>query len=405
MLRPYVCFMHEASMFTKKTIRDAEWRGQRALVRVDFNVPIKDGRVGDDTRIRAALPTLAFLLEHGASVVLCSHLGRPKDGPDPKYSLAPVAAHLESLLGRPVKFVGALVGPEAEAKASALKPGEVLLLENTRFEAGETKNDPALAAGLARLGTTYVNDAFGSAHRAHASTEGVARHLPAVAGLLMEKELTYLGKVMEAAEHPFIAILGGAKISDKVGVIESLLQRADRLLIGGGMGNTFLAARGVPMGDSLVEAEAVEKARAVLMSAGEKILLPTDAILADGANAEAARKTVVLGEVPPGWRAMDIGPATVRQFTAAIASARLVVWNGPMGVFEMAPFAEGTFAVARALADNKGTTIVGGGDSAAAMAQAGLAGKMTHVSTGGGATLELLEGKDLPGVAALMDRA
>jgi len=391
-------------MFSKKTIREIDWQGQRALVRVDFNVPLKGGAVADDTRIRAALPTLQYLREQGGSIVLCSHLGRPKGGPDPQYSLAPVAAHLEALLGRPVKFVGALVGPAAEAAASTLTPGEALVLENTRFEPGETKNDPTLAASLARLGSVYVNDAFGSAHRAHASTEGVAHHLPAVAGLLMEKELTYLGKVMEAAEHPFVAILGGAKISDKIGVVESLLRRADRLLVGGGMGNTFLAARGVAMGDSLVEAEALESARAILESAGDRLLLPTDVVAADAFAAEAARQTISLGEIPSGWRAMDIGPATVRRFTEALASARLVVWNGPMGVFEMAPFAEGTFAVARALAAGSATTIVGGGDSAAAVAQAGLTGRITHVSTGGGATLELLEGKVLPGVEALMDR-
>jgi len=391
-------------MFSKKTIREIDWQGQRALVRVDFNVPLKGGAVADDTRIRAALPTLQYLREQGGSIVLCSHLGRPKGGPDPQYSLAPVAAHLEALLGRPVKFVGALVGPAAEAAASTLTPGEALVLENTRFEPGETKNDPTLAASLARLGSVYVNDAFGSAHRAHASTEGVAHHLPAVAGLLMEKELTYLGKVMEAAEHPFVAILGGAKISDKIGVVESLLRRADRLLVGGGMGNTFLAARGVAMGDSLVEAEALESARAILESAGDRLLLPTDVVAADAFAAEAARQTIALGEIPSGWRAMDIGPATVRRFTEALASARLVIWNGPMGVFEMAPFAEGTFAVARALAAGSATTIVGGGDSAAAVAQAGLTGRITHVSTGGGATLELLEGKVLPGVEALMDR-
>lgn len=391
-------------MFSKKTIRDVQWQGQRALVRVDFNVPVKDGKVADDTRIRAALATLEHLGQQGAAIVLCSHLGRPKDGPDPKYSLAPVAAHLQALFGRPVKFVSALVGPEAEEAASALKAGELLVLENTRFEPGETKNDPGLAASLARLGSVYVNDAFGSAHRAHASTEGVAHHLPAVAGLLMEKELTYLGKVMAAAEHPFVAILGGAKVSDKIGVVESLLRRCDRLLVGGGMGNTFLAARGVAMGDSLVETEALESARAILETAGDRLVLPTDVIAADAFAAEAAHQTISLGEIPTGWRAMDIGPATVRRFTEALASARLVVWNGPMGVFEMSPFAEGTFAIARALAGGSATTIVGGGDSAAAVAQAGLAERITHVSTGGGATLELLEGKDLPGVAALQDR-
>jgi phosphoglycerate kinase len=392
-------------MFTKKTIRDLEWRGQRALVRVDFNVPLKDGRVSDDTRMRAARPTLDYLLEHGASLVLCSHLGRPKEGPDPKYSLAPVARHLESLMGRPVRFVGALVGPEAEEVAQGLQPGQLLMLENTRFEPGETNNDPSLSAALARLGTAYVNDAFGSAHRAHASTEGVAHHLPAVAGFLMEKELTYLGQVMEGAAHPFVAILGGAKISDKIGVIESLLGRADRLLVGGGMGNTFLAARGIPMGDSLVEAEALESARALLAKAGDRLLLPTDVVAADAFAAEATRKVIALGQLEPGWRALDIGPKTVEAFQQALASARLVVWNGPMGVFEMAPFAEGTFAIARALAQGSATTIVGGGDSAAAVAQVGLTDKMTHVSTGGGATLELLEGKELPGVAALQDRS
>ncbi len=392
-------------MFSKKTIRDIELRRQRALVRVDFNVPLKGGKVADDTRIRAALPTLQYLIEHGASIALCSHLGRPKEGPDPQFSLAPVARHLESLIGRPVQFVGALVGREAEAAAKALTAGAVLVLENTRFEPGETKNDPALAASLARLGTLYVNDAFGSAHRAHASTEGVAHLLPAVAGFLMEKELTYLGKVMEAAEHPFIAILGGAKISDKIGLVESLLRRADRLLIGGGMGNTFLAARGVAMGDSLVESEAIDSARVLLETAGDKLLLPTDVVTADAFTAEAARRTLSLGEVPNGWRAMDIGPDTVRRFTETLAPARLVVWNGPMGVFEMAPFAKGTFAIARALAAGTATTIVGGGDSAAAVAQAGLTDRITHVSTGGGATLELLEGRVLPGVAALQDRA
>jgi len=391
-------------MFAKKTIRDVELNGARALVRVDFNVPLEDGVVADDTRIRAALPTIRYLFEHGASVVLCSHLGRPKDGPDPKFSLAPVAKHLEALLGRAVDFVGALVGPQAEAAATGLRPGEALLLENTRFEPGETKNDPALAAALARLGTLYVNDAFGSAHRAHASTEGVARHLPAVAGFLMEKELTYLGKVMEAAEHPFVAILGGAKTSDKIGVVESLLRRADALLVGGGMGNTFLAARGVPMGDSLVEVEALDRARSLLDSAAAQLHLPLDVVVADAFRADASRRTVDLGEVPAGWRAMDIGPKTIAQFGEDLRSARLVVWNGPMGVFEMAPFAEGTYAVARALAESRATTIVGGGDSASAVARAGLADRMTHVSTGGGATLEFLEGKELPGVAALLDR-
>ena len=374
------------------------------MVRVDFNVPLKDGAVADDTRIRASLPTLRYLTEHGASAVLCSHLGRPKAGPDPQFSLRPIAVHLAGLLGRPVGFVEALVGAEAEAAAASLAVGDVLLLENTRFEPGETKNDPTLAAGLAHLATLFVNDAFGSAHRAHASTEGVAHLLPAVAGFLMEKELTYLGKVMEATERPFIAILGGAKISDKIGVVESLLGRADRLLVGGGMGNTFLAARGVAMGDSLVEQESLETARGILSRAGDRLVLPVDAVVAQAFAADAEQRAVDLGSVPDGWRAMDIGPKTVEQFKKVLAPARMVIWNGPMGVFEMAPFAAGTIGVAQALAGTSAVTIVGGGDSAAAVAQAGLTEKMTHVSTGGGATLELLEGKELPGVAALQDR-
>jgi phosphoglycerate kinase len=391
-------------MFAKKTVRDLDLRDQRALVRVDFNVPIKNGRVSDDTRIRAALPTIQYLTKNGASVVLCSHLGRPKGGPDPAFSLRPVAEHLAGSLGAPVGFVPAMVGSEAEARASALKPGEILLLENTRFEPGETKNDPELAAKLARLGTVYVNDAFGSAHRAHASTEGVARHLPAVAGFLMEKELTYLGKVMEAPEHPFVAILGGAKISDKIGVVESLLQRADQLLVGGGMANTFLAAQGLSLGDSLVEAEVLDTARQLAGRAGGKLRLPTDAVIADAFSETANHRVVPIGNISAGWRILDIGPETAKAFGQSLGTAKLVVWNGPMGVFEFPVFAAGTRAVAEALADCRGTTIVGGGDSAAAVAQAGLAQRVTHVSTGGGATLELLEGKTLPGVAALQDR-
>jgi phosphoglycerate kinase len=297
-----------------------------------------------------------------------------------------------------------MVGPEAETAATALKAGEILLLENTRFETGETKNDAGLASRLARLGTAYVNDAFGSAHRAHASTEGVARHLPAVAGLLMEKELVYLGRAMENPERPFVAILGGAKISDKIGVVESLWARADRLLVGGGMANTFLAARGQAMGDSLVEPEALEQASAVLAHTGDKLTLPIDAVIADAFSESANRRTLALGDVPAGWRILDIGPATVEVFRQALRPAKLIVWNGPMGVFEFPPFAAGTQAVALAVAESQATTIVGGGDSAAAVAQAGLADRVTHISTGGGATLELLEGKILPGVAALLDR-
>jgi phosphoglycerate kinase len=391
-------------MFSKKTVRDIDVRGQRVLVRVDFNVPIKDGRVADDTRIRAALPTIEYLVTNGASVILCSHLGRPKGGPDPAFSLRPVAEHLAGVLGKPVAFVAAMVGPEAEKRAGEMAPGDILLLENTRFQAGETKNDPGLAAQLARLGTIYVNDAFGSAHRAHASTEGVAHRLPAVAGFLMEKELVYLGRVMESAEHPFVAILGGAKISDKIAVVQSLLARADRLLIGGGMANTFLAAQGVELGESLVETDVLDTARRLMQQAGAKMHLPTDAVVADAFSETAAHRIVPVGNVPTGWRVLDIGPLTTDAYRAALVGARLVVWNGPMGVFEFAPFAAGTLAMALAVAECGGTTVVGGGDSAAAIAQAGLTAKITHVSTGGGATLELLEGKTLPGVAALQDR-
>ena len=391
-------------MFNKKTVRDIEVKGKRILVRVDFNVPIKDGRVGDDTRIRAALPTLHYLLERQAALVLCSHLGRPKGKPQPEYSLRPVAEHLAGLLQRPVAFAESCVGPEAEAAARALGPGGVLLLENTRFFKEETENEPGFSARLAALAELYVNDAFGSAHRAHASTEGVARHLPAVAGFLMEQELTYLGQALAAPEHPFVAILGGAKISDKIGVVESLLERADRLLIGGGMANTFLAAAGRAMGESLVESASLEIAATLLGRAGDKILLPTDLVVGDRFEAEAERRVVAADAVPAGWRAMDIGPQSIEAFTRALQGARLVVWNGPMGVFEFPAFAAGTQAVARAAAECGATTIVGGGDSVAAIQQAGLSDRISHISTGGGASLEFLEGKTLPGVAALLDR-
>lgn len=389
----------------KKTIRDIDWQGKRALVRVDFNVPLSDsGRISDDARIQAALPTLEFLREQGAALVLMSHLGRPKGEPDPQYSLRPVAERLGQLLGTDVAFVPALTGEEAEQAVAALQPGDVLLLENTRFEPGETKNDPALALALARLGDVFVNDAFGSAHRAHASTAGVAAHLPAVAGLLMEKELAFLGGALAEPERPFVAILGGAKISDKIPVIEALLQKVDAVLIGGGMANTFLAAEGYEMGDSLVEADALATAER-LMQAGAGILqLPVDLVVADQFTADATRQTVSVDEVPAGWMALDIGVATVAHFSNRLAGARTVVWNGPMGVAEFPAFARGTVAIAEMLAGlSNATTIIGGGDSAAAVRQAGLADAMSHVSTGGGASLEFLEGKSLPGVAALND--
>ncbi|HWQ13845.1 MAG TPA: phosphoglycerate kinase [Roseiflexaceae bacterium] len=392
----------------KQTIRDINWKGKRALVRVDFNVPLEDGVITDDTRIRAALPTIRYLLEHGASVILMSHLGRPKNKVVESLRMAPVVARLAELLpeAAAVKGTRVTVGEAAEAAARDLRPGEVLVLENTRFDPREEANDESMARELARLGDVYVNDAFGSAHRAHASTEGVAHFLPAVAGLLMEAELKALQGALESPERPFVTIIGGAKISDKIGVIDNLLGRVDALLIGGGMANTFLLAQGAKMGDSLVEPDAVDTARRLLEEAerrGVRLLLPIDLVVADAFSADANRKVVPAREVPDGWRALDIGPETVRQFTEVIRGARTVIWNGPMGVFELAPFAAGTRAIAQAMAECQGMTIVGGGDSVAAVEQAGLADRMRHISTGGGASLELLEGKELPGVAALND--
>ncbi len=390
--------------FNKKTLRDVELAGRRALVRVDFNVPLLNGKVSDDTRIQAALPSIRYLLEHGASAVLCSHLGRPKGAPDPSFSLQPVAARLSELLGLPVAFSSDCVGLEAETAAAGLAPGQLLLLENTRFHKGEKENDPEFARQLASLADLFVNDAFGSAHRAHASTEGVAHFLPAVAGFLMEAEIRQLGRALSARVEPYIAILGGAKISDKIGVVEQFLARANRLLIGGGMANTFLAAEGLELGESLVEQAAVPQARELLDSAGDKVVLPVDAVVANAFAADAEHRVVPIHEVPARWRIMDIGPETVERFRAELRDAELIVWNGPMGVFEFPPFSTGTFELARAVAASGGFTIVGGGDSAAAVAQAGLADQIDHVSTGGGAALEFLEGRTLPGVAALQDR-
>lgn len=391
-------------MFNKKTIRDIHPQGKRVLVRVDFNVPIKDSKVTDDTRIQAALPTLRYLLEHDASLILCSHLGRPKGKVDPALSLRPVAGRLAELLGKPVAFVEECIGTDVRTAVEALKPGELLLLENTRFHPQETENDAQFAAELASNAVLFVNDAFGSAHRAHASTEGVAHHLPAVAGLLMEKELQYLGAALEDPARPFVAILGGAKISDKIAVVERLLEKADRVLIGGGMANTFLAARGFDMQESLLENQAIALAADLLDKSSGRLLLPTDVAVGERFSAEASREVVPVDAVPVGWRVMDIGPETVADFREAISDAKLIVWNGPMGVFEFEAFAEGTWAVAQAVADCEGTTIVGGGDSAAAVHKAGLEHRISHVSTGGGASLEFLEGKTLPGVAALEDR-
>jgi len=391
-------------MFDKKTIRDIDPKGKRVLVRVDFNVPIKDGKVGDDTRIRAALPTLQYLLDHGAALILCSHLGRPKDAPDPQFSLRPVAGYLGKLLGKPVSFVEDCIGPKAESVAKALKPGEVVLLENTRFHPGEKKNDPEMARQLASLAEIFVNDAFGSAHRAHASTVGVAKFLPAVAGFLMEKEIQYLGQAIANPEKPFIAVLGGAKISDKIGVIKNLLTKADAILIGGGMANTFFKAQGYPLGDSLVEEEVLDTARELLEQGKTHLRLPVDVVIADKFEADAKHKTMPMGQIPDGWRILDIGPDTVESFAKVIKGAKTVVWNGPMGVFEFPEFAKGTFGVAKALAESNAVSIVGGGDSVAAIQQSGVVSKITHISTGGGASLEMLEGQTLPGVAALQDK-
>ncbi len=391
-------------MFNKKTIRDIDAKGKKVLVRVDFNVPTKDGVVGDDTRIQAALPTIKYLLEQGAAVILCSHLGRPKGGPEEKYSMKPVAEHLAKLLGMPVAFATDCIGTAAADAAKALKPGGVLLLENTRFHAEEEKNDMEMAKQLASLADLYVNDAFGTAHRAHASTEGVTHFLPGVAGFLLEKEIKYLGQVVADPKKPFVAIMGGAKISDKIGVIKNLLTKADAVLIGGGMANTFFKAQGFDMADSLVEDEALETAKSLLKDAGSKLMLPVDVVLADKFDAEAQSKTAKVGNVEAGWRILDIGPDTVSAYSKVIEGAATVVWNGPMGVFEFPRFAKGTFDVAKAVAACKGVTVVGGGDSVAAIQESGLADKITHISTGGGASLEMLEGLELPGVAALQDK-
>jgi phosphoglycerate kinase len=391
-------------MFNKKSISDLDVEGKRVLVRVDFNVPIKDGKVGDDTRIRAALPTINYLLEHGAAVILCSHLGRPKGVPSPEFSLKPVSEYLGEILGKRVSFADDCIGREAQEIAETIEPGQLLLLENTRFHAGEKANDPAMAEALASLADLYVNDAFGSAHRAHASTEGVAHYLPSAAGFLLEKEIRYLGEAVADPKHPFVAILGGAKISDKIGVIENLLERADQILIGGGMANTFFKAQGYPVGDSLVEEEALETARQLVQTESARLRLPVDVVIADGFDNEAESRVMAMGPVPDGWRILDIGPETVESFGKILSNAGTVVWNGPMGVFEFPNFAKGTFGIAKAIAACDATTIVGGGDSVAAVKESGVADRVTHISTGGGASLEMLEGKILPGVEALPDK-
>jgi len=395
----------------KMTLHDADVRGKRVLMRVDFNVPMgKDGTVANDERIRASLPSIRYVLDRGGSLVLMSHLGRPKGKVDPVFSLAPVAKHLAGLLpGAAVRFAEDCVGEKAETAAGSLRSGEVLLLENLRFHAEEEKNDRAFAARLASLGEVYVNDAFGTAHRAHASTAGVTAHFPVrAAGLLMEKEIDYLSRLLENPQRPFVAVLGGAKISGKIDVIRNLAGTVDRLLIGGGMCGTFFAARGLEIGDSLLEEDRIGMARELLESDGaRKMLLPRDALVADRLEEDAETRVVPVGGVEKGWRIADIGPETAAAFAAEIGSARTVFWNGPMGVFEMKPFARGTESLARALAEateRGAVTVVGGGDTVRALHEAGVASRVSHVSTGGGASLEFVEGKELPGIAALSDR-
>jgi phosphoglycerate kinase len=392
------------SSLKKKSLHDIDTASHKVLVRVDFNVPLKDGQVADDTRIRAALPTIEHLQRQGARIILCSHLGRPKGQPVPELSLRPVADKCSEIMGEEVSFVEDCVGQKVIDAVNALWPGQILLLENTRFHPGETKNDPSFASELASLAEIFVNDAFGTAHRAHASTEGVAHLLPSVAGFLMEKELSYLGDVLDDPKHPFTAILGGAKVSDKIGVVRSLLRNADTLLVGGGMANTFLASKGYQLGNSLVEEGSLTLAAEILEQAGDALLLPIDAVVADSFDAQANSQIVVVENVPEGWMILDIGPQTIERFKEVLQVSRLVVWNGPMGVFEFAPFAKGTEAIARSIAESDAISVVGGGDSAAAIRQAGLTDKISHVSTGGGASLEFLEGKELPGVAALDDK-
>ena len=394
-------------IYRKKTVRDIDPRGKRVLVRCDFNVPLDGAAITDEKRIVEALPTIRYLKEAGARVILCSHLGRPKGKADPKYSLAPVAARLGELLGCPVPLAADVTGESARSLADSLRDGEVMLLENVRFDPREEKNDPAFARELASLAELYVNDAFGTAHRAHASTAGVADYLPAVCGFLIEKELSFLGGALEEPARPFAAILGGAKVSDKIGVIRSLLAKVDSLLIGGGMAYTFIKAQGGQIGGSLCEEDKLDLARELLAEAEEKgvrLMLPVDTVIADAFREDAATRVVPAGQIPDGWQGLDIGPETRALFAAEVKQAATVVWNGPMGVFEMKPFAAGTEAVAEAMAESGAVTIIGGGDSAAAAAQMGVADRIRHISTGGGASLEFLEGKVLPGIACLEDK-
>ena len=395
------------SALNKKTVEDIDVSGKRVLVRCDFNVPLKDGKITSDKRIVASLPTIKYLIDHNAKVILCSHLGRPKGEFKPEFSLAPVAERLSELLGRDVKMAKDVIGDSAKELASSLKDGEVMLLENVRFHAEETKNDPAFSKALASLAEIYVNDAFGSAHRAHCSTTGVADYLPAVCGFLIQKEIEFMGGALENPKRPLVAILGGAKVSDKIGVINNLLDKVDTLIVGGGMAYTFFVAKGYPVGTSLFEEDKVELAKEMMQKAddkGVKFLLPVDNVISNAFAEDAEYKTINSDEFPDGWMGMDIGPNTRELFADAIKGSGTVIWNGPMGVAEWDNFAGGTIAVATAVADSGAISIIGGGDSAAAVQKLGFADKMSHISTGGGASLEFLEGKELPGIAALNDK-
>ena len=393
----------------KKTVKDVEWRGKRALVRCDFNVPLKEGKITDDTRITAAMPTINYLIEQGARVVLMSHLGRPEGEPKPEYSLRPVADRLSELLGKPVKFISCpvVVDDEVRAMAASLEEGEVMLLENLRYRKEETKNGPEYAKELASLGDVFVNDAFGTAHRAHASTAGCADYIPCVSGFLIEKEVKFLGQAVENPERPFVAIMGGSKVGDKISVIENLLKKVDVLLIGGGMAHTFFKSQGYEIGKSILDEPNVDLAAELLQKADEmgvKLMLPVDTVCAKEFSNDAEASVYFVDEIPEDMMGLDIGPETVKAYKAVLETAKTVVWNGPMGVFEMPKFAEGTKAIAEILSELDAVTVIGGGDSAAAVEQFGYADKMTHISTGGGASLEFLEGKVLPGIAVIEDK-
>ena len=392
--------------YKKKSIREAELTGKKVLLRVDFNVPLdkKTNAITSDVRIRAVLPTVQYLLDQGCALVVCSHMGKPKGKVDPALSLAPVAERFAELLGKSVLFAADTIGEDAKTKAAALKSGEVLLLENTRFDKGEEANDPAFSKALAGLAEVYVSDAFGAVHRAHASTTGVADYLPAYCGFLLEEELTSIGGAIEDPKRPLVAVLGGAKIADKLGVIENLLQKADTLIIGGGMAYTFLKAQGYEIGASLFDESKLDYCKDMLAKAGERIVLPVDHVVADKYDAEAESRVVDNDAIPADWMGLDIGPKSAEKFAGIVRNAGTVVWNGPMGVFEFDKFANGTKAVAEAMAACEGVTVIGGGDSASAIEKLGLEEKVTHVSTGGGASLEFMEGKELPGVACLLDK-